>query len=389
MASKRFQVFISSTYLDLKFERERILRTLAECNYIAAGMEFFPAIDEEQFNFIKTVIDDSDYYVAVVGGKYGTIASDGLSYSEKEYDYAVQNGIPVIALLRENIDLLDKEKRETARDKRELLDRFRERLSTGRLISYWKDETELCYRLINSLATTTKKYPRDGWVRGGKETQEELLRKIVALEEETKILQNQLLDQKQIPLAERIIELLNKQTEIRYTYKQAQHDETPHDGLLTLDNNNIAQFLVVRLQNALPEYRFYELIGDLIQRTTGHNVLGVDIVSVKTVRSALSSLGLISVTMNGLGDIQIIRTDLGEKVIGADVIKAFELERLQARARDVTAAHVLEDLGFLLWGGLRRFVTSLSLRIKKWRSDRQPIADTVVGAKAQRDGTPS
>ena len=40
-------------------------------------MEWFPGIDEEQFKYIKQVIDDSDYYVLILGGLYGTIASDG------------------------------------------------------------------------------------------------------------------------------------------------------------------------------------------------------------------------------------------------------------------------------------------------------------------------
>lgn len=30
-------------------------------------------IDEEQFEYIKQVIDDSDYYVLILGGLYGTI----------------------------------------------------------------------------------------------------------------------------------------------------------------------------------------------------------------------------------------------------------------------------------------------------------------------------
>lgn len=233
MAEKRFQVFVSSTFRDLKAERERVLRTLAESNYIAAGMEFFPAIDEEQFNFIKTVIDDSDYYVAIVAGKYGTFAPDGFSYSEKEYDYAVQNSLPVIALIRENIESLDAAKKETATEKIELLERFRQRLSTGRLVSYWKDETELCYRLINSLATTTKKYPGQGWVRGGKESQEELLRKIVALEEENRTLQHNILEQQQLPLAARIPELLKNEIDLKYNFKLNSED-TIRDGILAL-----------------------------------------------------------------------------------------------------------------------------------------------------------
>jgi hypothetical protein len=63
---------------------------------IPAGMELFPAIDEEQFNFIKRIIDDCDYYILIIGGRYGTISDDGISYTEKEYDYAISRQIPVM-----------------------------------------------------------------------------------------------------------------------------------------------------------------------------------------------------------------------------------------------------------------------------------------------------
>ena len=62
---KRYQVFVSSTYADLKEERSRVIQTIMELDCIPAGMEIFPAIDEEQFNFIKKIIDDCDYYLLI------------------------------------------------------------------------------------------------------------------------------------------------------------------------------------------------------------------------------------------------------------------------------------------------------------------------------------
>jgi Domain of unknown function (DUF4062) len=44
---KRYQVFISSTYTDLKEERQAVIKTVIEANCIPAGMELFPAADEE------------------------------------------------------------------------------------------------------------------------------------------------------------------------------------------------------------------------------------------------------------------------------------------------------------------------------------------------------
>ena len=64
---KRYQVFVSSTYSDLKDERSKVIQTLTEQDCIPAGMELFPAADMEQFEFIKRIIDDCDYYILIVG----------------------------------------------------------------------------------------------------------------------------------------------------------------------------------------------------------------------------------------------------------------------------------------------------------------------------------
>lgn len=83
MEKKRFQVFVSSTYRDLADERSAIFDTLMKLDCIPAGMKSFPAFDEEQLEYIKRIIDDSDYYVLVIAGRYGSLTEDGLSFTEK------------------------------------------------------------------------------------------------------------------------------------------------------------------------------------------------------------------------------------------------------------------------------------------------------------------
>ena len=90
---KKYQVFISSTYEDLKSERKAVEETIIRAGDIPVGMEAFPAVDSEQFEFIKTVIRSCDYYVLIIAGRYGSLADDGLSYTEKEFRYAVECGI--------------------------------------------------------------------------------------------------------------------------------------------------------------------------------------------------------------------------------------------------------------------------------------------------------
>ena len=163
--NKRFQVFVSSTYSDLIEERKSISQTLLQLDCIPTGMELFPAIDEEQFEFIKKIIDDSDYYLLIIGGRYGTLTSEGVSYTEKEYHYALEKGIKIIALLHENPDTLPLNKSENDEKARTKLEVFRETVSQGRLIKFWNTPSELPGLVAISFSQTIKTYPADGWVR--------------------------------------------------------------------------------------------------------------------------------------------------------------------------------------------------------------------------------
>jgi Domain of unknown function (DUF4062) len=106
LVQKKYQIFISSTYLDLVQERRSVLGAILDLGHIPSGMELFSAADEEQFSYIKRIIDESDYYILVTGGRYGSIDQEGISYTEKEYDYAYGKSIPILAFLHENINTI-------------------------------------------------------------------------------------------------------------------------------------------------------------------------------------------------------------------------------------------------------------------------------------------
>ena len=81
---KRFQVFVSSTFQDLIEERKAVMQALLFLDCIPAGMELFPASDDDQWTLIKSVIDDSDYYLVIIAGRYGSVDVAGVGYTEKE-----------------------------------------------------------------------------------------------------------------------------------------------------------------------------------------------------------------------------------------------------------------------------------------------------------------
>lgn len=189
---KRYQVFVSSTYVDLQEERQSVLQTLMEMDCIPAGMELFPAADEEQWEFIKRIIDDCDYYLLIIGGRYGSTADDGLSYTEKEFDYAVSKGIKVIALLHKSPDELPRSKSETEESNYEKLQVFRDKVSDGRLIRFWDNPAQLPGQVSLSLNKTMKMFPAIGWVRADSTASPELLAEINELRKDNDSLRAQL-----------------------------------------------------------------------------------------------------------------------------------------------------------------------------------------------------
>ena len=164
----RYQVFVSSTFADLKKdEREKVLQAILELRAFPAGMGLFPAADQEQFEFIKGEIDSSDCYIVIIAGRYGSIAEKGVSYTEKEYDYAVSIGKPVLAFLHRNIDQIRGEFLERSEEGRHRLNRFRDKASKRRLVNFYEKPDELKANVLTSLMGVFRLRPMRGWVRAG------------------------------------------------------------------------------------------------------------------------------------------------------------------------------------------------------------------------------
>jgi len=155
-------------------------------------MELFPAADEEQFEFIKREIDSSDYYVVIIAGRYGSVAEDGVSYTEKEYDYAVAKGKPVLAFLHRDIMKLPGEKLEDSDKGKEKLMAFREKASKRRLVNFYSNPDELKSQVLGSLTDLFDLNPKQGWVRAWQTPREsleeinQLQKRVIQLEAENK-----------------------------------------------------------------------------------------------------------------------------------------------------------------------------------------------------------
>lgn len=187
---KRYQIFISSTFADLEEERKGVMEAIISLNCFPAGMEMFPATDTEQFEYIKTIIDESDYYVLIIAGRYGSTAEDGISYTEKEFEYARKKGIPILVFVKKDIDTIPVIKTDQDSEKKAKLTAFRKKVLEGRLANFWDNADELRYKLQNSLSREFKTHPRIGWIKGNTSADLALYGVIEKLREENASLEN-------------------------------------------------------------------------------------------------------------------------------------------------------------------------------------------------------
>ncbi len=175
MQEKRYSVFISSTFEDLRNERQAVQDAVLSAGDFPVQMESFPAADEDQFEFIKALIDKCDYYILIVAGRYGKPAADGVSYTEKEYYYAKSQSIPILVLLHGDPDSIPVSKAETTDIGKKRLAAFIQEVSTGRLRNTWTTTGDLKHAVRDALDNAKLTRPSVGWVRGDTTASAELL----------------------------------------------------------------------------------------------------------------------------------------------------------------------------------------------------------------------
>lgn len=216
---KKYQVFVSSTYKDLTEERQEVIQALLELDCIPVGMELFPAADDDQWTLIKRLIDDCDYYILIVGGRYGSINAEGISYTQMEYEYALEKQIPIISFLHKNPEAISVGKTEKDPTLQTKLDDFK-KLAEQKMCRYWETPTELGSIVSRSLVKLIKEKPRSGWVKATFIPNEETTQEILSLKKQIERLNLEIeRSQTKAPKGTETLSQEDDTVEIEYTYE--------------------------------------------------------------------------------------------------------------------------------------------------------------------------
>ncbi|HEX5359769.1 MAG TPA: DUF4062 domain-containing protein [Fluviicoccus sp.] len=169
MTDKRYQVFISATYADLREERAIVTQTLPALGCLPTALEQHNQ-SLSTMVAIRRQIDESDYYLLLVGSRYGSLMPSGVSYTHMEYVYAATKQKPMLILMHENPESRAAEFQEKTPEGRLKFGDFRKLLQREReSIIYWRDARDLEMLLQQFTPELIRRHPTAGWIRVGKQ----------------------------------------------------------------------------------------------------------------------------------------------------------------------------------------------------------------------------
>lgn len=158
-ATEPISIFVSSTYKDLAACRAEVEKQLIGLEQAVKGMEYFGSSSDTPLDVCKNKLKECKLMILLLGVSYGSIEPlSGKSYTELEYDYATELGIPVLAyeadLSSHNIGIpLDA----VDFDNKSLLDNFKKTVEKSHLISRFTSIDDLGKRISHDVPAELEK----------------------------------------------------------------------------------------------------------------------------------------------------------------------------------------------------------------------------------------
>lgn len=293
MRKRKLQIFLSSTYEDLIDHRLAAMEAILAAGHVPAAMEQFAPGDETAWEKIKAWIDESDAFILILGGRYGSLEpSSGKSYVQLEYEYAVEKKKPFFALV---VDKGHHEQRVKefglGVDERENPQKYKDfkALVTQRLCGFWKDKKDVKSAIFQKLPEWAQRADLTGWIRGDEATNPEVMNELARLSRENSELRAKVGSQAETFTGLTFEELSRLMTE--HEFEPSQSREVLHAFLSDSDRE---------IRNLLELYE--ELDGQIyVKKDTKEGRM----FAIDPLRRVLNELQLYGLVLDDIGSIHI------------------------------------------------------------------------------------
>lgn len=268
MIDKRYHVFISTTEADMHAERVVLSQTLVSQGFFSWGLEQRTPLTTA---FARRQIDDCDYFILMLGSRYGELPASGVSYMHLEYIYAVTKQKPILVLMYEAPESrADEFQDRHPEGKVKFLD-FRRQLQRERdMVMTFRDLRDLEIAIRHTMPQFLNRYPAQGWIRPNhqqlqqlQDENEQLRQKVIQLEQQ---------QPRAASAPQRVVDLPQVQghEEIAFDYKVHAYQDGNFRELRPqrqMTWNDLLMVIGPGFSPAMPEDSFAKILNDYLNST--------------------------------------------------------------------------------------------------------------------------
>ncbi len=196
MKRRKLQIFLSSTYEDLIGDRLTAMEAVLASGHVPATMEQFSPGDETAWEKIQRWIDESDAFILILGGRYGSLEPpSGKSYMHLEYEYALSKRKPFFSLVISDTHLEERIKeRGLSVDERENSEKYKQfrELVKQKHCGFWNDKKDIRAAIFQKVPEWAQREDLTGWIRAEDAVSTESVNELASLSMENRELREKL-----------------------------------------------------------------------------------------------------------------------------------------------------------------------------------------------------
>lgn len=157
---RMYSAFISSVYSTLLDERSEVIDSLLDYGVFPVCMEHFTVSTSGKFREIEEKVDISDFFILLLGRNYGSVDEEGVSWTEREYRYAVKTNKRILAIVCDELVALRRDSSQANESERLQL-AFADKIPFARSVS----DTLTIPKIIGQFFAQIDFEEFAGWVR--------------------------------------------------------------------------------------------------------------------------------------------------------------------------------------------------------------------------------
>ena len=162
--SKKYFVYISSSFDDLKTERRELIKIVTELGAVPITMEGFDFDEEHGQGLVKKAIFESDYFINLTAYKCGQMLGKSFSL-EFELTWAERFNVPVFSFIIDEQARWKASKKEKDTSAAKVLEVFKNKLRELPHAT-WTTSADLYQKIYINLTRVMNLNPGQGWIRG-------------------------------------------------------------------------------------------------------------------------------------------------------------------------------------------------------------------------------